>query len=159
MTEVIGIGDTQLLSALRSSDGLDSLEQVYRDHAGALISLVTHCTGDSSLAYQFVEDVFVHLWDQPESCDPPQGSLRSCLAEDAYWRCKAGGALAPGMAERDRESPRSPWGLLSREERLAIALVCFGGMSSRRVASVLGVTQETVNSAIFEGLQRLARAS
>ena len=150
--------DARLLSELRSSDGLAALEEVYRHHAGALVSLVTHCTGDSSLAHRIVEDVFVSVWEQPESCHPPQESLRSCLAEDAYWRCNALGVLGPAMADRDGAGFSGPWGLLSWEERLAISLVRFGQMTSRRVASVLGVTEASVNSAIGKGLQRLARA-
>ncbi len=157
MTKVHSFAERRLLSELRSSEGLVALEHIYRHHARALISLVTHCTGDSSLAYRVVEDVFVRVWEQPESCHPPQESLRSCLAEDAYWRCKALGALGPALADRDGVGLSGPWRLLSSEERLAIALVHFGEMTSRRVASVLGVTQVSVNSAICKGLQRLAR--
>ncbi len=59
------------------------------------------------------------------------------------------------MAERDEDGLPDPWSLLTREERLIIALVRFGGMTNRRVASVLGVAHETVNSMISQGLNRL----
>ncbi len=157
MTKVRSLVDRRLLSQLRASDGLVALEQVYRRHAWALISLVTHCTGDSALARQVVEDVFVHLWEQPKSFDRPQASLRSCLAEDAYWRCKAVGAFGPATAERHGDGLFGPWRVLSREERLVIAL-CLGEMSSHRISSVLGVTQDGVNATISKGLRRLARA-
>lgn len=50
-----------------------ALEHIYRHHGGAVLSFVAHCTGDDSIAERVVEEVFVHLWRQPQSFDPSAG--------------------------------------------------------------------------------------
>ena len=149
--------DTQLLSELRSDNGAAALERAYRRHAGSLVSLVTHCIGASSLAGQVVEDVFVRLWEEPESFLGSRRSLRSCLAEDAYRRCEALSAQASGTADGKGNGVPGPWQQLSPLERVTMGLVRFGEMTSDQVAVLLDVSPDTVNSTILEGLQRLAR--
>ncbi len=75
--------DAQLLSSVQSGSATEAeaaLARIYRYHAGAVFNFITHCTGDASLASELVEEVFAHLWDEPQSCHPSQGSLRSCLS-------------------------------------------------------------------------------
>jgi len=160
VSEAVDVLDRQLLAALHSdtaSEAEAALERAYQRHAGALLSLVTHCIGDACVAEQVVDDVFVRLWDEARAFDPSRGSLRSYLTTQAYRRCTALGLGGAAMVEHDGDGLSNPWRRLSQDERVAIGLVHFGQMTSHEVADVLGVTPEALNSTIFGGLQRLAR--
>ncbi len=161
MAQASSIVDARLLSALRADaagEAEGALEQLYRHHGGALFSFLTHCTGDASVAQQVVEEVFVRLWKEPHSFDPSQRSLRFHLTREAYRRYKSLPSAAPALAERVEHCLSSSWLRLSSDERLVIGLAHFGEMRTEQVAEVLGVTKETVESTISQGLQRLAGA-
>lgn len=156
-----------------------ALEHIYRHHGGAVLSFVARCTGDESVAEHVVAEVFVHLWRQPQSFDPSAGSLRSHLVKYAHCRCMGLVGLEQSQANQhgyeqpadnwDDADDRGPdgragtargagggWEALSLDERLAIGLVQWGGMSSTEVAEFLGVDEDTVHSRLTGGLQRLA---
>ena len=162
MARVERLGDAHLLAALRSDDAEcaeTALERAYRDHARALVDFVTYCTGDACRADQVVEEVFVHLWDEPASFDACEGSLRACLVQEAYRRSQpplTGGEVVVPPHEDERASL---WRRLTWEERVAIGLAHFGQMTTHEVADVLGVSHECVESTIAQGLHRLAAAS
>ena len=161
MARVERLGDAHLLAALRSDDAecaKTALERAYRDHARALLDFVTYCTGDACRADQVVEEVFVHLWDEPASFQASPGSLRACLAQEAYRRSQALVLDGEVVVQPHEDGRPSPWRRLNSEERVAIGLAHFGQMTIHEVADVLGVSCECVEATIAQGLHRLAGA-
>ena len=163
--------DTRVVADLRvgTDAGEAALEQVYRRHGGAVLSFVSYCTGDVLVAQQVVEEVFVHLWRQPQSFDPSGGSLRSHLVKDGHWRCEGlvcldqyqDRSVLPDQGERDGRAATPPglpagWQALPLEERAAIGFVRFGQMTITEIAECLGVDERTVHARLTRGLQRLA---
>ena len=154
--------DADLLAALESDDAEraeTALKRAYRDHARALLDFVTHCTGDACRADQVVVDIFIHLWDEPASFQASQGSLRACLAKEAYRRSQALVVGSEVVVQPHEDGRPSLWCSLSSQERVAIGLAHFGQMTTHEVAEVLGVSHECVKATIAQGLHRLAGAS
>src|SRR5262249_55087217 len=56
-----------------------ALREVYRAHAPVVLGLATRVLGDPTTAEDVLQDVFVRLWERPQTYDPDRGSLRSYL--------------------------------------------------------------------------------
>jgi len=156
-----GFGDAKLLAGLTSAAAgvaEDTMARIYRKHGGAVMRFAAQCTGDTVLAEQVTQDVFVHLWCNPHSFHAPEISLQSHLAKTAYWRCVAKLALEEYRGHLEQEVETDPWRQLRAEERWALGLTHFGRMTSKEVAAVLGVSEDVVKCRISRGLQRLREA-
>ncbi len=153
------------------------LERIYRRYGSAVFGFVAWCTGDSLFADDVVEEVFLHLWRQPQSFGASVGSLRSHLVKDGYRRLRERGWLEPskhveGGHPNSDEADSGPafeelptkgqgagWQALQADERLAIGLVRFGEMITLEVAEFLGVDQNIVGSWLTRGLHGFAGGS
>jgi RNA polymerase sigma-70 factor, ECF subfamily len=156
----------------------DALAEIYRRHGAAVHNLARRVTGSSHLADEVTQEVFVGLWKRPEQFDANRGSLRSLLVTKAHSRAVD---VVRSEEARSRREVRSAedrasagydidhyaWdlaiadqvkgavGTLRDEERLAIELAYFDGMTYREVAEALGEPEGTIKSRIRTGLQRL----
>lgn len=155
----------------------DALAEVYRRHAGSLLGLANRLVRDRRLAEDVVQEVFVRLWNRPERFDPDRGSLRAFLAAETHGR--AVDLMRSEDARRLREEQdsgsrqlavtiehevveasyaaqvRQALESLSPEEKKALDLAYFGGLSYRQVALALGEPEGTVKSRIRRALSRL----
>jgi RNA polymerase sigma-70 factor (ECF subfamily) len=155
----------------------DALAEVYRRHAGSLLGLANRLVRDRRLAEDVVQEVFVRLWNRPERFDPDRGSLRAFLAAETHGR--AVDLMRSEDARRLREEQdsgsrqlavtiehevveasyaiqlRQALESLSPEEKEALDLAYFGGLSYRQVALALGEPDGTVKSRIRRALSRL----
>ncbi len=156
----------------------EALAEAYRRHAGAVLGLARRILNASALAEEVTQEVFLRLWNRPESFDADRGSLRSFLLAQTHGR--AVDMLRSESSRRQREDRdalmatdagydlehevvdlvvgeqvRAALGVLSDHERSAIELAYFGGRSYREVADILGQSEGTVKSRIRKGLQRL----
>jgi RNA polymerase sigma-70 factor, ECF subfamily len=156
----------------------DALAEAYRRHAGAGNGLARRVLGDTALAEEIVQEVFLRLWNEPDRFDPGRGSLRSFLLAHTHGRSVD--LLRSDVARRQREAREARataessydvehevWDLavadsvrqaldsLPVEERRAIELAYYGGRTYREVAAALGAPEGTVKSRIRMGLQRM----
>ena len=168
--------DAALVDAIaEGSEG--ALAEAYRRHAGGVFGLARRILDDVAVAEDIVQEIFLRLWRQPRSFDPDRGSLRSYLLAQAHGR--AIDAWRADVSRRRREGETAAgvgtvidvemaaWeaavsGMVKRvlaglplDERLAIYLAYFRGLTYREVAVLLELPEGTVKSRIRVGLRRM----
>ena len=156
----------------------DALGEAYRRHAGAVFGLARRLLNDTSRAEEIVQEVFVRLWNEPLRFDPERGTLRSFLLANAHGRSVD--LIRADVARRKREERdvqrnaeagydlehevwdmalashvRDAMSVLTPDERRAIELAYFGGLTYREAAVRLGDAEGTVKSRIRSGLKKL----
>jgi RNA polymerase sigma-70 factor (ECF subfamily) len=125
------------------------------------------------------QEVFVALWDHPERFDAERGTLRAYLVTVARRRCidqlrltgrrssnelrahVAQPVLSPNVDESALamiagQRVRRALDALPPEQRRAIELAYFDGLTFRQVAEATGASEGTAKSRIRLGLHRLA---
>lgn len=163
--------------AARIADGDQQvLEELFRQYSGAVKSVAYRVIRDETLAEDVVQDTFIGFWKSPERYDPARGSLRTFLLTIAHRRAvdiirseqaRTRRELRPPdpkffdledevMARRLSGDVRSALVELSEEEREAIALAYFAGLSYVQVANHLETPEGTIKSRIRSGMRKLA---
>jgi RNA polymerase sigma-70 factor (ECF subfamily) len=154
-----------------------ALEAIYREYGGAVGFLARKVLGNEALAEDVVQDVFVSFWKAPDRFDPDRGSLRTYLltvthrravdlirSEEARSRREDRSPTpeaTPGiedevMARYQRESVRQAVAGLNEDEREAISLAYFEGLTYAEVARRIGAPEGTVKSRIRTGMKKLS---
>ena len=170
--------DSDLVAGISERDA-DALAEVYRRHGGAVFGLSKRVLGDDSLAEDVTQELFVRLWNEPGRFDSQRGTLRSFLQRQAHSRSvervrseearrrREDRSIALDVeplddfesrvvASIDSERVRRALDAIESEDRRAIVLAYYGGLSYREVALRLGLPEGTVKSRIRAGLRRLA---
>ncbi|MGH8951257.1 MAG: sigma-70 family RNA polymerase sigma factor, partial [Acidimicrobiia bacterium] len=131
---------------------------------------------DETLAEDVVQDTFVGLWRSPERYDPARGSLRTFLLTIAHRRAVDIVRSEEARTRRESRPPdpvhfdledevwtrrlsddvRSALVDLTDDERAAISLAYFGGLSYVQVARRLGAPEGTIKTRIRSGMRKLA---
>jgi RNA polymerase sigma-70 factor, ECF subfamily len=155
-----------------------ALAEAYRRHAGSVFALARRLLNDQAAAEEVVQEVFLKLWNQPDRYDPDRGTLRSFLL--AHTHSRSVDVLRSETSRRRREErdvrsaaeggydiEREVWDMavsghvrqamnaLPLNERNAIELAYFGGLTYGEVARKLEEPEGTVKSRIRTGLKRL----
>src|SRR5438067_6223658 len=78
--------DDQALVARVHARDPGALDEVYQRYARAVQSLAFRIVGDSAIAEDVTQEVFLKLWRQPESYNPERGALGSWLLSVAHNR-------------------------------------------------------------------------
>lgn len=169
--------DAQL--AERVADGDESaLETIYRTYGGAVNLVARRVLRDEALAEDVVQDVFVTFWKAPDRYDPGRGSLRTFLLTVAHRRAVDVVRSEEARSRREDTSFQRPFGEigleeevlardqsetvrqavagLSEEERKAISLAFFGGLTYTQVAEELRTPEGTIKSRIRTGMKKLS---
>ena len=152
------------------------LEELFRQYAGAVKSMAMRVIRDETLAEDVVQDTFLGFWKAPTKYDPSRGSLRTFLLTIAHRRAvdivrsevaRTRREMRPPdpvffdledevMARRLAGDVRSALVGLSPEEREAISLAYFSGLSYVQVADHLHAPEGTIKSRIRSGMRKLA---
>lgn len=158
------------------------LEALYDRHATAIYSLALHILHDAADAEDVTQEVFTQAWTQADRFDPSRGAVAAWLtvlgrsrALDRVRRRRRGGiadgdaAAAtipdPGpsvelmaAAAEQVNAARTALGVLPAEQREAIELAYYEGLTHGEIAARTATPLGTVKTRIRTGLQRIREA-
>jgi RNA polymerase sigma-70 factor (ECF subfamily) len=164
-------------------DDRHAYASVYDEHAGPVFRAALAVVRDREIAEDVTQDVFLELWRHPHRYDRARGELRPFLlllarsrALDACRRAATARrarerlerevvCVAPPSEDAAVAAQRTAAGRVVRagvrrlpaEQRDAIALAYWGGLSAAEIAASSGAPLGTVKSRVRLGLVRLAR--
>jgi RNA polymerase sigma-70 factor, ECF subfamily len=171
--------DALLVTRVRAGDD-SALAAVYDEHAGLVYGLARRVTRDEELARDITQEVFAYFWENPDRVDLGRGTLRAYLSVLAHRRAvdevrrhearsRAETASAPREEEDGpeaqvvAEATRS-WrgkrvsellGTLPAEQREAVRLAYYEGLTYVQVANRLGVPEGTAKYRLRAALAKL----
>ena len=153
-----------------------NLDEIYRQYADVCFSVALHVLRSPDDAQDCVHDVFVRVWQNEDAYRAERGSLRSfliaCVRNEALTRRRAD---ARHRAIEAREASLEPstefevadhleaarvrraLGALPPEQRRALELAYFGGLTHREIATALGEPLGTIKSRLALALRKLGR--
>lgn len=171
--------DATLVRSLLQKD-VTAFEQLYDRHSRTVYSLVLRILQQPSTAEEVVQDVFLLLWRNADQYDPSRGPFVPWLltlarnraldhlrlkSERQRRREEQADELPPVMAapefekqldeKRRAERVRTLMGELQPQQKRAIELAYFEGLSHTEIAEKLQEPLGTVKSWIRNGLLRL----
>jgi RNA polymerase sigma-70 factor (ECF subfamily) len=176
-SEPVADGDTDeaLITGAAGGDA-DALAQLYDRYASALLAAGERMLGSRRDAEDLLHDVFVEVWQQAGDYDSLRGSVKSWLflrmRSRAIDRLRLASkknvelgdqVLATATRELaedpalspDRAQVRSTLEVLPPDQRVAIELAYFGGLSGAQIAAQLGVPLGTVKTRLALGMSKL----
>jgi len=179
--------DDELMQRLCVRD-LGAFEHLYDRYGDLVYSVVLRVVADTYVAEDVTQDVFLRLWRKPEQFDAARGKLSTWLLSIArnrsiderrsHSRRLRHEALPPTaeeedvlpggderddpalatVVEDDRRAVRRALEVLPAEQKLAIHLAYFGGLTQQEIANKLGQPLGTVKTRIRLGMQKLRGA-
>jgi RNA polymerase sigma-70 factor (ECF subfamily) len=175
---------TALFRRLQRGDR-DALARLYDLLAKPLYSLALRITGDSAEAQDIVHDAFLQLWNKSGDFDPARGTVFSWSAtlvrnraiDRVRMRRRREDILAAQPTETVAPQPltagdsadnlwgrekaaavRAALGALAPDQRAAIELAYFSGLTQQEISAKLNEPLGTVKARIRRGLLRLRDA-
>ncbi len=164
----------------------EALAELYRALGRRAFGLAYRVVGDTATAEDVVQEAFVAIWTQAERIDPARGRVDSLLMTIVHRRAtdhvrarsrrlrherpddlghaaaaivdETAAAMLEAVAQApDRERVHASLRALSAEQREAIQLAYFGGLSHREIAEATGLPLGTVKSRLRLGMAQLRR--
>jgi len=170
--------DAALIERIAQRDQT-ALAALYDRYAGMLSSVLNRILRDTQAAEEILQDIFFQLWRNPSRFDAARGSLPGWLMVIARNRAisrlrhhnpAAGGELAEAAAVStvNIETAAAQQQLIGRvkgalenlpaEQRAAIELAYFEGMSHSEIAQRTGDPLGTVKTRLRSAVETLKRA-
>lgn len=169
--------DADLLARIAHQDEA-SLATLYDRYHVLAFSLALRVVNDRGRAEDVVQDAFLSVWRKAASYAEGRGSVKTWLTsivrnraidtirarresdsdDDAILlslRDPNPGVVEQVTARLDREVVRAAIGDLPPEQRAAISMAYFGGLSHSEIADATGVPLGTIKGRIRLGMQRL----
>lgn len=171
--------DAHLLARIEAGDER-ALSAIYDAHIGVVYGVARRVTRDEQLAREVCQEVFAYLWELPHRVDLAKGSLRGYLVVVAHRRAvdevrrseRRSRAEAVLRVPEQRDGPElevvdtaaATWrnqklcalvDALPEDQRTALRLAYFEGLTYRQVAAELGIAEGTAKSRLRLALTRL----
>jgi RNA polymerase sigma-70 factor (ECF subfamily) len=168
--------DRTVLDAVRRGDQR-SLEELYRRHSSRLYGLLLRMLRETADAEEILQETFVDAWRRAGEYSASRGSVEAWLITIARSRAidrirNRGARLrlvkqSEQLATADAPQPEPPdvhaqtrlrkaMGTLPPEQRRALELAYWDGMSQSEISRETGDPLGTVKTRVRLGLQRLA---
>ena len=175
----VNAGDRALLARVSGGDAT-ALRTLYDGCAGRALSIAYRVLGSRSEAEEVVQETFVQVWRQAASYDQSRGGamawiatiVRSRALDRLRTRAAAERAVARSVEEVDPPAAPAPPELAAQrelrtqvtavlatlpvEQRSAIELAFYEGLSHSEIAARLGDPLGTVKTRVRLGLAKLA---
>lgn len=178
-----GLRDDELMDRLASRD-LGAFGALYDRYSDLVYSVSLRVVADAQVAEDVTQDVFLRVWRRPESFDLSRGKFVTWLlsvarnrsiderrSQGRRLRREAAPAaeaedVLPSTDERDdpalatvladeRRAVRRALAVLPAEQKLAIQLAYFGGLTQQEIADQLSTPLGTVKTRIRLGMQKM----
>ncbi len=178
------LNDEELMQRLAYRD-LRAFEALYNRYGDLVYSTCLRVVRDAQLAEDIVQEVFLRLWRKPESYVAQRGRFPTWLLSVTRNR-SVDEIRSRGRRQRHENSPqqqerdlpasqdqdpalsaqladqqrliRAALAELPDEQRLAIELAYFGGLTQQEIAAKLSQPLGTVKTRIRLGMQKLRNA-
>lgn len=170
--------DKAMMARIRVGDD-EALSAVYLRYGSLVHGIATQLLGEGDAA-DVTQEVFLAVWEKPETFDPERGALRTYLAVRTRGRCLDRMRSATRRAQRETrvakdqgmitggiddlavgrvvaQQVREALAVLPDEQRQAVSLAYLDGLTYQQVAMVMGSPEGTTKSRLRLGLARLAR--
>ena len=165
--------DMRLVARLRAGDQM-ALSELYDQYSSLVYGVALRILQDTGAAEDLLQDVFLQLWRKPGAFDSSRGSLGAWLAVIARHRsidrlrqrrpesdiedC----VIANATDLRDEtertlviEKVRVVMGEMSADQRTAMEMAFFEGLTHTEIAEKTGEPLGTIKTRIRSGLQML----
>ena len=160
----------------------DSLARLYDETSGTLYGLALRVLNSPEDAEEVVLDVYQRVWDSARTFDRTRGSVLGWLTamtrnraidrlrsrntraferplDPAYELAGTGPAPeSQSIFRQERMRIRKALGMLAPEQRQAIELAFFRGLSHSEVAETLGAPLGTIKTRIRAGMRKLRQS-
>jgi len=164
------------VARLRTGDE-SAMQVLYDRYAPVVYAVALRVLADTGAAEDVLQEVFLQLWRNPQSFDASRGSMAGWLAVIARHRAVdhlrkrrpttdiseivvAVDADLEGAAERHQalEKVRKALGAMAAEQRSALEMAFFEGLTHVEIAERTGTPLGTVKTRIRAGLGALRKA-
>jgi RNA polymerase sigma-70 factor (ECF subfamily) len=174
-----GEGDRALVAAMVARDA-DAVARLYDRHSARLLGVAYRILGETGEAEEVVQEVFLYAWRAASSFDPFRGSVlawlivatrsraidrirtrKSSVSSDDAGRgpladLPASDDVEHGAAARQWETVcRAAVGELPADQRRALELAFFEGLTHQEIAERTATPLGTVKTRIRLGLMKL----
>jgi len=181
----VNADDQELLARIGDGD-VRSFELLYERFGALVYSTALHTLADTQAAEDVTQEIFVRLWRRPDHFDPARGRfvtwLLSVTRNRAVDELRSRGRRrrlatdppeaaensadpdaqddpeAAAVAADDRAAVREALRGLPKEQRLALEMAYFGGLTQSEIAETLGQPLGTVKTRIRLGMQKMRSA-
>ncbi len=174
--------DDQSLLLQISSAQTAALAELYDRYGRLVFSLALRIVGETGLAEEITQDVFVQLWNKADSYRSEQGKVITWLTSFARYRAidalrrqnvrpeghrvEWADGLSPDLEdpielestidlEQEKHRLRSALEELPEEQRRVLALAYFNGMSHQEIAAAMHEPLGTVKTRVRLAMQKL----
>lgn len=169
----------QLLRRIAAADR-DALGEFYDQTARPLFSVAVRMLGNTQEAEEVIQDVFVQIWTKAQTFDPAIGVPFHWAMSIARNRCidrlrtrqrrsrvlvemkdgveaepATGPAEDPPLSGDELDAVRSAVVTLPKDQRQAIEMAFFGGLTHQEIAETLNEPLGTVKARIRRGMLKL----
>ena len=165
----------------RIADGdASALRRAYDAHAGRVLALALRIVRSRAEAEDVVQDTFVEVWRRAGDYDPQRGEVSAWIMGMARSRCidrvrraRVRSAYAMRTKSDDNLAHDAPdenavtnehgahvrkvLALLPTEQRTALELAYFDGLTQQQIASQVGAPLGTVKTRIRLALEKLSK--